>query len=290
MAFGYDRIGRYFLNNSAVLEADLYTQDNQVPIPLADITAVVFTILKPGDDPGAPTIDAAPGTVEADGLGRYVVDAAVNDTEGEYRAFATFTYDEGAMVGLTKSVPVFYDVIDVFERAGPSAVDPAVDMAWTMLEDCFDSEFGGPWLRDMTMRVFDKTKVRELAPSVMLQINSQMPLTSYTLDSTNGYPWANADATALFGQGLLVASIRHLMRSYTEQPDIVSSPVAFMDRKKYSQSWKAVYDVENPIWERWVARFKMQGYDITHGSLLLGSKAGRMLPAPMRSRNVGRGF
>jgi hypothetical protein len=293
MAFGYDRLGRVFLNNSFVLEAFLYTQDGQVPIPQEDIAQVKFTVLKPGDDPSAPTISNANGTVEADGLGRYVVAGSVNDTEGEYRGYATFTYDEDTMTGLVRSVPVFYDVVDVFERAGPSPMDPAVDYAWMRLEDCFDSEFGGPWLRDMTLRVFDKTKLRQFGPSVLLQINSQMPFTDYTID---GYPWGDAtgdtmsDAAALFGQGLFVATVRHLMVSYTEQPDVVSSPVAYLDRRKYQQAWKAIYDVEEPLFERWVNRFKLRSYDLSHGALLLGSKAGRMLPAPMRSRNVGRGY
>jgi len=287
MAFGYERLGRIFLNNSMVLNAYLYTTDDQTLVPQASISGVKFTVLKPTDEPDTPTVLDDDGDVVADGAGQYVVSAAVNDTEGEYRAFATFTYDDGTLTGLTKSVPVFYDVIDVFERAGESPLDPAVDMAWLKLEDCFDSEFGGPWLRDMTLRVFDKTKIRELAPSVMLQINSQMPFTDYTID---GYPWASGDSTALFGQGLLVEAIRHLIRSYTEQPDIVSSPVAFMDRKRYADAWKAVLDIETPLWERWLTRYKLRSYDLTHASLLLGSKAGRMLPAPLRSRNVGRGY
>jgi hypothetical protein len=287
MAFGYDRIGRIFLNNSMVLNAYLYTLDDQTLVPEADINSVSFTVLKPGDAPGAPTVNGAAGTIEGDGHGQYVVPAAVNDTEGEYRAYATFNYDEGALAGLVKSVPVFYDVIDTFERTGASPMDPAVDIAWLKLEDCFDSEFGGPWLRDMTMRVFDKTKVREFGPTVLLQINQQMPYTDYTVD---GYPWGQGDATALFGQGLLVETIRHLIRAYTEQPDVISSPVAFLDRKRYADAWRLVYQEEEKLFERWLNRWKLRTYDLTHASVLLGSKAGRMLPAPMRSRNVGRGW
>lgn len=287
MSFGYERIGRIFLNNSMVLTAELYTQDDQTLIPEANISGVTFTVLKPGDEPTAPTIDAAAGNVVGDGQGQYTVAAAVNDVEGEYRAFATFSYDEGSLTGLTKSIPVFYDVVDMFERTGASVMDPAVDIAWLKIEDCFDSEFGGPWLRDMTMRVFDKNKIREFGPTVLLQINQQMPFTDYTID---GFPWGSGDATALFGQGLLVETIRHLMRSYAEQPDVTGSPVAFMDRKRYEQSWQSVYTIEEQLFERWLNRWKLRSYDITHASLLLGSKAGRMLPAPMRSRNVGRGF
>jgi len=287
MAFGYERLGRVFLNNSMVLVASLYAQDEQTLVPQGAIATVKFTVLVPGDEAAAPTIDAADGQVTGDGTGEYVVPAATNSVEGEYRAYATFTYDEGGNSALVKSVPVFYDVVDAFERAGASPADGAVDLAWLKLEDCFDSEFGGPWLRDMTMRVFDKTKVREFTPTVLLQINQQMPFTTYTV---TGFPWANGDATALFGQGLLVESIRHLMRSYTEQPDVVSSPVAFLDRKRYAEAWRAVYTEEEKLFERWLNRWKLASIDITHASMLLGSKAGRMLPAPMRSRNVGRGF
>jgi hypothetical protein len=287
MSFGYERVGRIFLNDSKVLQAFLYSLDDQTLVPQADIDSVDFTVLKPSDDPALPTVDAQAGTVIADGTGQYVVAGTVNDEEGEYRAYATFTYDDGTLTGLTKTVPVFYDVIDAFERTGPHVSDPYVDQAWLKLEDCFDSEFGGPWLRDMTMRVFDKTKMRALAPEVLLAVNQQMPFTDYTIDS---FPYDGVDAGALFAQGLLVSTIRHLMRSYTEQPDVMSSPVAFMDRKRYQQAWKAQYDVEQQLFERWLNRWKLRSYDLTHASVLLGTKAGRMLPAPMRSRNVGRGF
>jgi len=287
MSFGYERVGRIFLNDSKVLEAYLYTLDDQTLVPQANITTVAFTVLKPSDNPTTPTVAGAAGTVIADGTGQYVVSSGVNNEEGEYRAYATFTYNVDTLTGLKKTVPVFYDVIDAFERTGPHVSDPYIDQAWLKLEDCFDSEFGGPWLRDMTMRVFDKTKLRSLTPEVLLAVNQQMPYSDWTLDS---FPYTQGDAGALFAQGALVSAIRHLMRSYTEQPDVMSSPVAFMDRKRYQQAWKLQYDVEEKLFERWLNRWKLREYDLTHAAVLLGTKAGRMLPAPMRSRNVGRGF
>jgi hypothetical protein len=287
LAFGYERVGRIFLGDSKILQAHLYTLDDETLVPESDIVSVKFTVLKPNDDPNSPSINNVAGTIEGDGLGQYVVPGAINNVEGEYRAYATFVYNEGTLTGLVKTIPVFYDVIDAFERTGPHVSDPYVDQAWLKLEDCFDSEFGGPWLRDMTLRVFDKGKLRALAPEVILAVNQQMPYTDYTVDT---FPYNQGDAGPLFAQGLLVSAIRHLMRSYTEQPDVVSSPVAFMDRKKYQQAWKLQYDVEIALFERWLNRWKLRSYDISHASVLLGSKAGRMLPAPMRSRNVSRGF
>lgn len=289
MSFGYDREQRVNLNDSAVLEAFLYAGDDETLVPHADITAVTFSVVKPNNvtNPLVPDLDAVSGTVDVneDGHGYYVVTSTFNDTEGQYKAIATFSYSDGNLSGLTKSVPCDYEVVDPFVRAGSSPADGSVKQCWTMLEDCFDSEIGGPWLRDMTLAVFDQTKLRALVPQVLLDINNQMPFTSYTEDS---FPFANGDGEALFAEGLLVASIRHLMRAYTEQPDVISSPVAFMDRKRYQQAWKAQYDVESEVWKKWLNRWKLQTYDLSHASLLLYNKSGRFLPGPMRTRNVGR--
>lgn len=287
MSFGYDRQPQAMLSNSVVLRATLYASDDQTLVPASSIASVTFTIVKPTDDPSTPTIAAAAGTVVSDGVGQYLVAPSVNDTAGHYRGVATFTYTDGPLTGLVKSIPVDYDIADPFVRTGASPADDAVDQCWMKIDDCFDSEFGGPWLRDMTMNVFDKSKIRGLIPEVLLAINQQMPYTEYTEGS---YPYTLHDGNALMAQGLLVATIRHLMRSYTEQPDVTSSPVAFMDRKKYQQVWKAQYDVELVEYTKWLKQWKLRTYDLSSSALLLGSKAGRMLPAPLRSRNVGRGF
>lgn len=288
MSFGYDREPRTLLNNSMVLDAYLYSGDDETLVPQADIHSVTFSVVKPDNatDPLVPDLNAVAGTVPADGHGQYTVASTFNDIEGQYKAIATFSYDDAVedLTNLTKSVPCDYEVSDPFVRAGASPADGAVRQCWTYLEDCFDSEWGGPWLRDMTLAVFDQTKVRALVPQVLLDINNQMPFTSYSEES---FPYTG-DGEALFAEGLLVASLRHLMRAYTEQPDIVSSPVAFMDRKRYQQAWKAQYDVEMEQWKKWLNRWKLQQYDLSHSSLLLYNKAGRFLPGPMRTRNVGR--
>ena len=288
MSFGYERQPNVMLHDSAVLNGYIYTADGLNLIPATDIASVVVTLVKPNGDPNAPDLNAVAGQVGTDdGHGFYVVDPSLTDVAGEYKAIMTFTYDDGAITGLTKSTVVDFTVSDPFVRSGAQPYDPAVDSAWLMLEDCFDSEYGGPWLRDMTLAIFDKTKISAFVPQVIMNINETMPFSDFTADS---FPYGLGSSTPLVAQGLLCASVRHLMRSYTEQPDVVSSPVAFMDRKKYQQAWKAIYDVEQPLFDKWVKQYKLRGYDITHAAVLLGTKAGRMLPAPMRSRNVGRGF
>lgn len=283
----YNRQPKSLLNNSVILQAYLYTHDTQSLVAQGDISEVTFTVLKPTDDISTPSLVDEPGTIVADGTGQYVVTAATNDVSGEYKAYATFVYDDQGESNLTKSVPCDYEIVDPFERAGAGPADGAVDQCWMKIEDCFDSEFGGPWLRDMTMAVFDKSKVKGLLPEAFLEINQETPFTDFNAEN---FPYAVHDGEALLAEALLISTIRHLIRSYTEQPDTVSSPVAFLDRKRYQEAWINVYNLELQRFQRWLTWWKRRSYDLSHASMLISNKAGRSLAAPMRSRNVGRGF
>lgn len=286
MAFAYSRQPRAYLNNTVTLQAFLYTEeDEELLIPQSDISGVTFTIVKPSDVPSTPAVQDDPGVVIDDGKAQYVVDASVNNESGNYKALATFVYTEAGNI-LTKSVPVEYDIHDMFEDSGATPAAPSLDLAWRRFEDCFDSDNGGPWLRDMTLAHFDKDKLKVFIPDVLMEINNQMPQTGYT-EAT--YPFAN-DGVPLFAYGLFMAGVRHLMTSYVEQPTPVNAQVAYHSREEYHRRWGEIYNIELARWTRMLAMFKARDYDLSHGSILIGMKAGRMLPGNFRSRNIGRGL
>lgn len=284
--FGFSHQPQAAIGDTVIVDAFLYTRDGGALIPAADITAVTFTFVGPEDTADAPTIDAATGVVLTDdGHAQYV--STATDVAGDYKGIATFSYSEGDLDNLIKSIAVSYIVNDPFVRTGASPADGSIRQAWTFIEDCFDSELGGPWLRDMTLAVFDQSKLRAFIPQVLLQVNQQMPFTNYT---ENNFPYTANDGEALMALGLRVQTTQHLMRSYTEQPTETGTPVLWQDRTRYQQAWKAIYDIESADWKHWLNRWKLRSYDLSNGKLLIGTKAGRMLPAPMRSRNAGRGF
>lgn len=283
--FGFERMERIFLGDTAKLVVYLYDAEGENLVPQNKIDRVMFTVVKPGEDGDGPTINDEEGEITDDGTGVFVVPGEINDLPGNYRAIARFTYDEdGATVA--KSVPVEYDCVDAFQRVGITKADPAVDAAWRKLEDCFDSEQGGPWLRDMTLSRFDRDKLKDFIPEVMLEINAQMPQTSYDIDS---YSWEIDDGNALFSLGLLCAAVRHLMRSYTEQPDTMNSQVGYFDRRRYQQAWGAILQIEEPRFLRLLTMFKARQYDLTSASILVSNKGGRIRPGAMRTRYTGRG-
>ena len=280
MSFGYERQKRVFLNDTALLEAYIYEADDETLIPLTAINAVLFTIKKPSED--SPAILDDPGTVVGDGHAQYLVDSAQVSEPGEYLGTAQFVLSNGEK----RTVIVDFDVVDPFQATDAGHADPWIDLTWRKLEDCFDSEIGGPWLRDMTMARFDKSKMKTLLPDVLLDINIQQPITAFTEDT---FP-LDHNGGALLSQGLLVVTVRHLVRSYAEQPDTNNSPVAFLDRRRYHETWLKVLEVEEAQYRRVLALWKRQYFGFGRSKLLVASKAGRLVPAPMRTRYMGRGY
>lgn len=232
-----------------------------------------------------PALYRVSGTIDGDGLASYLVPSTFHTQAGEYVGAARFTLTDGQI----RSVPIDYEVLDQFEDMGEYPGDGVVDAAWGLLEDCFDSELGGPWLRDMTMGSgFRKGKMRSFLGQALFDINNQIPQTDFTEGS---FPYGASDGgDALFTQGLLCAAIRHLMRSYTEQPDVTSSPVAFLDRKRYAMAWKSIYDVEWALYLRWLALYKRRLWNMNATRLIVSSKAGRLYGPNVRTRNIGRGM
>jgi hypothetical protein len=286
MSFGYQQQPKSYIGDTVVLDAYLNEVDTDERVSRTELDTVDFTIRHP-DDGAVPMILQQPGIIveDEDGHGQYLAPSLVTTKAGEYKAVARFHRNDGRI----ESVVVDFEVIDPFQAIDSDALSQVVDTAWMKLEDCFDSEVGnaGPWLRDMTLAKFDQTKMRGLLPEALIGINMWQPVTSYDADS---YPYTDGSANAVLAQALLVSTIRHLIRSYTEQPDVMNSNVGYLDRKRYADAWTKVYQLEDAYFQRMLILWKRSMFAFGRPATLVSSKAGRLMPAPMRSRNAGRGY
>lgn len=280
MALGYDREYKVVnLGDTAELSAAIY-DSNDEPYSGEDLLGVTFVIQAPD---GTKTEHA--GTIEEDGTGRYNFQATTQ--VGHYTGMATFRTENGK-----KSCPVDFETIDPFMEKEPSSSWVIANDAWEKFEDLFDSEEGGPWLRDMTLQVFNKTKMENFIDDALIVINFQNPETSFTISEfvTTEKPIAKTAAAPILTQAVVLQIIRHLMRSYVEQPNPVGAQISWHDRRDYLQRWKEVYIVELEAFKQMLALWKRQFLGLGTTRLLVSSKAGRLMPAPMRTRNVGRGY
>jgi hypothetical protein len=261
---------KVFKGDSAILEANILSQDGVNPLSATQVSWVVRK-------PDGTTITGGPTNVPAT-----QANVVVNDTSqtGTYASQITFTLNDGNK----KSTVVNFEVFDPLEQADVSTTgsDAAVHRAWMKLEDLFDSQFGGPHVRDRTEAQFSPQKISLLLPDALYGINqTYQPTTNY--DATT-FPWDQH--TPLAAQALLVESIYHLIRSYTEQPAPVGTGVTYFDRRDYLARWQSVLTLEETKLTTWLDLFKRDQLGYSSTATLLGGYAGTYARPPryMRGR------
>jgi hypothetical protein len=277
--------------DTADLYAYVFDQDSN-PIPAADITSVNFEIQDPT---GSKSTTA--GSIESDGAGFLRYDSTAKPL-GEYITLAHFLLDSGEK----RSTRLDFTIVDPFATVIPTKDEVIASEVWNLFEDCFDSEEGGPWLRDMTLSFFDRKKVEQFIPYAMMQINNTQPMTHFASDTfvlvtydVNGVPTSaepNGDIP-IIALGTMIQVIRHLMRSYVEQPANMGSEIAFEDRRDYLQRWQLILTDLVPDYQSMLLLWKRQFLNLGKSALLIHSKAGRLYGThngSWRMRNAGRGW
>ena len=245
--------------DTADLYAYVFDQDSN-PIPASDLTSVNFIIQAPD---GSKVTTA--GTIEADGAGFFRYDTT-GKLLGEYVALTQFLLNTGEK----RSTRVDFTVVDPFAEVVPTKNEVIAAEVWNFFEDCFDSEEGGPWLRDMTLSYFDKGKIEQFIPYALLEVNNAPPATHLTtgdfvtvqLDVDNVTPISAEpnDSIPIVVLGTAIQGIRHLMRSYVEQPAPMGSEIAYEDRRDYLQRWQMILQDLQEEWWRMLLLWKRQYY------------------------------
>jgi hypothetical protein len=248
---------RVYLSDTATFEATIYADDGVSTLPAS---TVAWSIKKPDG-----TIDVqAPQPITQTSV---VVGYNGTSLPGQYKAQVQFTLTDGSK----RSATLSFHVTDPLEVTGESTndIDKTVDRAWMKLEDAFDSDLGGPYLADVTKAIFDREKMERLLPDALYVINNiYQPATTYT-EAT--FPFAAH--YPLLSQSLLVQSIRHLMRSYVEQPLPVGQNVNYLDRRDYLNRWQTILGLEQQTLDAWLDLFKRDQMGFGTSSVLVGGYA-----------------
>jgi hypothetical protein len=295
--------GRGFYRWTATTEVGLYTYQAQFSLVSGEIRSVTdnFVVEDPFvDNPNvvgttsAPLSTSVPITaIPANALLRAAPAGTImlTDSTGVYTQIFTSTANAplGAMtIPVQLTTPSYAFPSGSLITADPSANELITAAVWLRLEDCFDSIEGGPWLRDKTLLNFDEAKIAAFIPEALMEINNQMPPTALQISNFTAWSVTPGDNPnmPLLVQGTLVKTIKHLMRSYTEQPQPQGAQVVWHDRTRYTQMWQAVYQVEYKDYMDNVRLWKRTGLNLGHSALSVFNKSGRMWPY---SNQVARG-
>jgi hypothetical protein len=232
------------------------------------------------------------GTLQNQGDLTYVFQnrAATNPAAGIYEIL--LSSGDTAVAGLY-SITWTYTVGSVAQtylgyiEIGPSApaydhLDPAmkvlIDDVWLRFSDCFDSPNGGPNLQTYFQTHWSRGRVAQLARIAVGRLNTMaQPFQTYTIESPSEFPLAQWGP--LLESMTYVECLRHLIRSYVEQPELTGGQVTRLDRRDYMDRWGIILKDEESVLKGQLDTFKIRNMGFGRPRVLVsGGVYGRYGP------------
>jgi hypothetical protein len=208
---------------------------------------------------------------------------------------ATGTYEIQLNSGET-SVPGYYTVTweydidgrhDLYEtyvqigRANPAydSLPPEyknlVDRVTIRFMDLFDAPEGGPNLQVYLETKFNRGRIAQMMNVGLGKLNTMaQPYSSYDMTTFPLTQWG-----PLLEQITYIEVIKHLRRSYVEQPQFMGGEVTRLDRRDYLQRWGEILQDEEEALKGQLDVFKMAAMHLGTPRVLVGGGVyGRFAP------------
>lgn len=245
----------------------------------------------PGDADGAVTatvlVDDDSGTqlfsraADHDGPGAYSVRLSSKETATPGPYVLVWDYqvqgsDEEWRVWLEvgKTSPAYDVLVDDMQAI--------IESCWNRFSDLFDFATEGPHLQAYVQANFGRNRLAQLLKIAVGRLNTMaQPFQTYTLDGDGGASFPVAQWGALLESALYVECLRHLMRSYVEQPDVQGgSGVSRLDRRDYMDRWGTVLQSEDEVLKDQLDTFKIAHMGLGQSRVLVsGGVYGRWGPS-----------
>jgi hypothetical protein len=195
-------------------------------------------------------LSTATGTYEV------VLSSAETQTPGIYKVVWSYTIDGipqnfTALLEVGESSPA-YDHLD-------EGMKGVVESVWLRFADLFDSPEGGPHLQVYFQTRFGRGRMAQLLRQALGRLNTiAQPHMTYSLEGPpDGKQFPLAQWGGLLEQALYIEAIKHLIRSYVEQPEAVGVNVARLDRRDYMTRWQTILTMEQADLQSQLDVFKM---------------------------------
>lgn len=134
--------------------------------------------------------------------------------------------------------------------------------------DLFDNDIGGPHLRSYYQTHFNRNRVAQLLRIAVGRLNTvSQPHQTYSIDGPGRFPVAQWGA--LLEQALYIEAMKHLRRSYVEQPAADGVSVARLDRRDYMSRWGEIIAEEERTLAEQLDSFKIASMGLGRGRVLV---------------------
>lgn len=240
-----------------------------------DVDGNQITVTVSNQDTGAAlfTRDAAhPAT------GQYEVELTASDTAVLGNYLAVWSY---RLAGEQKSFNAYFAIggaQPAYDNLTPD-LKLVVDSVWIRFSDLFDSPNGGPNLQTYRQTNWSRGRIAQLLRLAVGRLNTvAQPYSNYSIDP-GGKAFPTAQWGALLEQILYVEALKHLRRSYVEQPEYDGATITRLDRRDYMQRWGEVLADEEALMRPQLDHFKIRQMGLGRPAVLVaGGIFGRYTP------------
>ncbi len=214
------------------------------------------------------------------GVGHYEIEIRGSNTStaGYYRL--DFHYEISGNAETYRVYAVVGEANPAYDSL-PQDMKGIVDAVWIKFADLFDSPAGGPHLQTYYQTHWSRGRMAQLMKSALGRINTmQQPFGTYTIDGVGGQKFPVAQWGPLLETFTYVEAVKHLIRSYVEQPDLrTGTNITYQDRRDYMDRWREIYDLESDMLKSQLDAFKIARLSLSVPSVLVGGGAyGRYAP------------
>lgn len=162
------------------------------------------------------------------------------------------------------------------------SMQAVVDNVWMRFADLFDSAQGGPHLQAYFQSHFGRGRIAQLMRVAVGLLNTTaQPYQTYTIDGDGGASFPVMQWGPLLEQATYVEVLKHLRRSYVEQPVFQGSnaSVTRLDRRDYMDRWGMILEDEQAVLKSQLAVFKVANMGLGKPQVLVsGGVYGRFGP------------
>jgi hypothetical protein len=146
-----------------------------------------------------------------------------------------------------------------------------IDLTWSRFADLFDSPQGGPNLQTYFQTHYTRGRMADLLRIAVGTLNTvAQPFQTYTVDGVGAALFPIARWGPLLEKSLYIEALKHLIRSYVEQPNFVGSGnVSRLDRRDYMDRWRSVLDMESATFQSQLEHFKIANMGLGRPAVLV---------------------